>query len=70
MKKLVSLLLALAMMFTCTLAMAELDVSKVVNNPDEKFTIAWLGGHDTTPMEEDSLVIAWLEEKFNVELDC
>ena len=70
MKKLVSLLLALAMMFTCTLAMAELDVSKVVNNPDEKFTIAWLGGHDTTPMEEDSLVIAWLEETFNVELEC
>ena len=42
MKKLVSLLLALAMMLSCTLAMAEVDLSKYVSDPAEKFTIGWL----------------------------
>ena len=69
MKKLVSLLLALALALGCVSALAETDLSRYTSDPAEKITIAWLAGHDTEPIEEDNPVLQWLEEKFNVEFD-
>lgn len=69
MKKLVSLLLALALVLGCVSALAETNLSRYTSDPAEKITIAWLAGHDTEPIEEDNPVPQWLEEKFNVEFD-
>ena len=69
MKKLVSLFLALLLAVGAVSALAEVDLSQYVADPAEKFTIAWLAGHDTDPIEKDNPVLQWLEEKFNVELD-
>ena len=69
MKKGLALLLALVLCLSCVSALADVDLSKYVSNPDEKITIAWLAGHDTDAIPEGDTVVAWLEEKFNVDLD-
>jgi putative aldouronate transport system substrate-binding protein len=69
MKKGLALLLALVLCISCVSALADVDLTKYVSNPDEKITIAWLAGHDTDAVAEGDTVVAWLEEKFNVDLD-
>ncbi|MBR6184696.1 MAG: hypothetical protein IKQ41_00365 [Clostridia bacterium] len=70
MKKGIALLLALILCLGCAAGvLAEVDLSKYVSNPAEKITIAWLAGHDTEAIAENDTVVAWLEEKFNVDLD-
>ena len=61
MKKLLSLVLALAMLF----GIAAFDASA----EEERMTIEWLGGHDTDAVAEDDTVVAWLEEKFDVNIN-
>lgn len=61
MKKLVSLMLAIALLLTaaCFTASAE----------GEKMVINWAAGHDTDPIAEGDTVLAWLEEKFDVDIN-
>ena len=70
MKKGIALFLALILCLGCAAgALAEVDLSKYVSDPSEKITIAWLAGHDTDAIAEGDTIVAWLEEKFNVDLD-
>ena len=70
MKKGIALLLALLLTLGCVShALAELDLSKYVSNPEETITIEWLAGHDTDAIPEGDTVVAWLEQKFNVKLN-
>ncbi|MBO4367417.1 MAG: hypothetical protein J5859_01775 [Clostridia bacterium] len=68
MKKFLSLFLCLVLALSAS-AMAEVDLDAYVSDPAEKFSIAWLAGHDTDAIAEGDTVVAWLEETFNVDLD-
>ena len=68
MKKLVALLAALIMILSCTAALADVDLSKYVDDESKKITIAWLAGHDTTEVHKEDPVLLWMNEKFNVDL--
>lgn len=68
MKKLVALALAALMLLNCTAVLAEVDLSKYVDDETQKITIAWLAGHDTTEVDENDPILQWLNEKYNVEI--
>lgn len=61
MTKLISLMLAVAMLLTaaCVTAFAE----------DDRMVINWAAGHDTDAITENDTVLAWLEEKFDVDIN-
>ncbi|MDR0896575.1 MAG: hypothetical protein LBN04_01835 [Oscillospiraceae bacterium] len=68
MKKLLSLSLALVLLLSSAAALAELDLSQYVSDPNEKITIAWLAGHNTQEVHPEDPVLLWLNEKFNVDI--
>ena len=64
MKKGIALLLTLILALGCAShALAEVDLTKYVSDPNEKISIAWLAGHDTSAVAENDHVLAWLEAK-------
>ncbi|MBE5782880.1 MAG: hypothetical protein E7329_06125 [Clostridiales bacterium] len=68
MKKLVALLLAAILLLSATAALAEVDLSKYVDDESQKITIAWMAGHDTTEVNKEDPVLLYLNEKYNVDI--
>ncbi len=68
MKKLVALFLAAILLLSATAAMAEVDLSKYVDDPSQKITIAWMAGHDTTEVEKNNPVLLYLNDLYNVDI--
>ena len=68
MKKLVALFLAAILLLSASAAVAEVDLSKYVDDPSQKITIAWMAGHDTTEVNKEDPVLLYLNDLYNVDI--
>lgn len=69
MKKLLGIALAVLLSLGAVAASADVDLSAYAADPAEKFSIAWLAGHNSTAIPADDPILQWLNETFNVDLD-